>query len=580
MKKLRTIHKYKIIYLILLSLIFMFLNYFNLFLPVKNTLYDVLLVLRHVISPRQVEEVVLVLIDDYSLQKLGQEWPISRDYYSQAIEILQKQGVKGIGLDIIFSDSTRGKQGQNLVKAFAKYDNIVLPVVADISLKRGLHNEKIKVTNFNKPIPQYAEKVKLAHINFIPDRDGIIRELPLNLQNTNQKYSAFSLKLAKIYGLQSQDIPKENLLLNYSGPTGSISRLSFSDLLNKNFKKGFFNNKIVLIGVNIQGLGDQYMTPFSRYGYFPGVELHGQALYNILNKNFKKSVPFFWYLIILVIIGLIYSIIFTCYTPTTSKYFTLITLFIFGIIGLYLFYNKNIYIDFVTPMILVTLLFSFSLLEWYLFSEKERRYLTNTFSNYLPSNLIDKLMVSPELANLGGERREVSIIFIDIRDFTTFANTREPEVIVKHLNHSFTEINQIIFEYNGTLDKYLGDGVMAFFGAPVPLSDHPRKAVKVAKKIQKLKYIKKIPFEFGIGINTGTVVVGNIGSSQRMDYTIVGNAVNKTARFVDIAHPGEIIIGIDTFNKLPDSLKEDNWIKDQKSLKGCSEEVEFFRLKN
>ena len=292
MKKLRTIHKYKIIYLILLSLIFMFLNYFNLFLPVKNTLYDVLLVLRHVISPRQVEEVVLVLIDDYSLQKLGQEWPISRDYYSQAIEILQKQGVKGIGLDIIFSDSTRGKQGQNLVKAFAKYDNIVLPVVADISLKRGLHNEKIKVTNFNKPIPQYAEKVKLAHINFIPDRDGIIRELPLNLQNTNQKYSAFSLKLAKIYGLQSQDIPKENLLLNYSGPTGSIPRLSFSDLLNKIFKKGFFNNKIVLIGVNIQGLGDQYMTPFSRYGYFPGVELHGQALYNILNKISKSLFHF------------------------------------------------------------------------------------------------------------------------------------------------------------------------------------------------------------------------------------------------------------------------------------------------
>jgi adenylate cyclase len=186
------------------------------------------------------------------------------------------------------------------------------------------------------------------------------------------------------------------------------------------------------------------------------------------------------------------------------------------------------------------------------------------------------------MIKLGGRKVEVSIIFVDIRDFTGFARKKKPERVVKSLNDTFSKINSVIINNKGTLDKYLGDGIIAFFGAPLPDNDHIARCFKAARQIQQLSEEGEFPFKLGIGIDTGSVIVGNIGSEKMMDYTIVGNSVNKAARFVDIARGDEIVLRDNYWSQLSsnvqDNLEDALHIKEE-SIKIDQKNEEIIRLR-
>ncbi|MDI3547332.1 MAG: adenylate cyclase [Halanaerobiales bacterium] len=563
-------------YLIITGIILL-LNYFNLFLPLENRLDDLLLISRYLVTPPRVDNLALVVIDDSSLQELGQ-WPISRYYYGQAIEILEEEGAGVIGLDIILSDPSEQNTDRDLARLLAKYDNIVLPVVAKIHLKRALHNDDITVTGINRPLKIFADQVELGHINFVPDRDGIIRSLPIYFKDGKVSYPSFSLKLAEMYLGRELKYKNESIMLSFAGPAGTIPHLSFSDLLSGNFSNGFFRDKLVIIGTAITGVGDRYMTPFSRYGYLNGVEINGQAVLSLLNNDYFYNLSFFSNFLIILLTALIQIMIFSRVSAKKSAYLVILSITLYCVLNLVIFYYYRLNYHLLTPVITIIILYGFSLLRWYLFSEKEKRYLVDTFSPYLSGELIDELLKKPDSVKLGGERITVSVLFIDIRDFTTYAENRSPEEVVVNLNRTFTAISRIIFKYKGTLDKYLGDGVMAFFGAPVPVADHSRKALLAAREIQKLAMKGELPFRLGAGINSGPVLVGNIGSKERMDYTVIGDVVNKAALFVELAKAGEIIVGESTYVSLPEFIKGYGWIKEQRFLKGINKDLVYYRL--
>ena len=204
------------------------------------------------------------------------------------------------------------------------------------------------------------------------------------------------------------------------------------------------------------------------------------------------------------------------------------------------------------------MIFSLYLLDFtfrYFESEEEKEIIRNTFSRYISQEVMDELLEHPEKIDSKGRQKELSILFVDIRSFSNYAQKVSSEKAVADLNLTFKKLTKIILKNKGTLDKYLGDGLLAFFGAPLNHKDHHLKAFQTAKEIQQLSINGEIPFKLGIGLNCGQVIVGNIGSKDRLDYTVIGQAVNQAALFVDKAKSDEIIISKDYYEKLDKDYK-------------------------
>lgn len=556
---------------IIIIIIFYYLNFFN-FLETKA--YDLLLLFKYLLSPTRVNEIVIVKIDNDFLREVG-KWPLKRSFYGEAIEQLNSEGARAIGIDVSFAaESPDVIEDKALAETLAKYNNVVLPVEMKLKLVRGLNYEVLEVVDVIKPLETLAENAVTGHINFIPDRDGVIRKLPVTFKLNQREYHSFSYQLTYTAGYKISEFRDKNIILNFLGPSGTIPWVSLKDLFEGNYLPGFFKDKIVLIGVDVSGLGDKFMTPFSRYGFLTGVELHGQAIYNLIHGNYLRPLPFKYNVILLISVMVFFAYVFYRFTPFISRKIMFFFLFLLLGVDLFLFYNSNFLLPLTTPMVAVGLLYVVSLIQWYLSSEKERSRVIDIFERYISEDLVNELIKSQEPLKLGGDRVELSVLFLDIRGFTGYAEEELPEKVVGELNQAFEAISGIIFMHKGTLDKYLGDGLMAFFGAPVFLPDHRERSLKAALEILKLK----LPFKLGIGINTGQVVIGNIGSLKRMDYTVIGDTVNKAFRFVELAAPGEVIIGENTFSGLPVRTREMDWEREKVTLKGSRQEIVIYRL--
>ncbi len=566
--------KRKIVISFLLIIIVIIFYYFNLFNFLELKTYDILLLVKHFISPVRVNEVVIVKIDESFLQG-ADNWPLKRGLYAEAVKILNNEGARAVGIDIILTgESTQSKEDEKLAEVLTKYNNVVLPIEAKLKMFRGLNYDEIAVEDIIKPLKVFDKNAITGHINFIPDRDGIIRRLPVSFDKNQEEYHSFSYELAVTAGYKIPELKEKEVMLNFIGPTGTIPGISMGDLFEGHYLPGFFQGKIVLIGVDISSLGDKYMTPFSRYSYLSGVELHGQAIYNLIHGIYiKQSAPIINILLLITIMG-VFTFIFLRYPPFISRKVGFYFLLFMTGINLVLFYNCQLFLPLATIWVAVGLLYGVSLLQWYLSSEKEKVRILELFGRYISEELINELIKAKEPLRLGGDRVELSVMFLDIRGFTSYTEEQLPEKVVSELNQTFEIILEIIFKYKGTLDKYLGDGLMAFFGAPVFLADHRDRCIKAALEIRKLE----LPFQFGIGINSGQVIIGNIGSLKRMDYTVIGDVVNKAFRFVELSGPGEIIIGENTFSGLLEIQPEGDWKSDKVNLKGSRQETVIYRL--
>lgn len=565
---------FKRFFVIVLILIVLYLFYFTPLSYIENKVYDCLMILRQVFFPDNVEEIVIVIIDDYSVQEAG-GWPLSRDYYYKMISILQEEGAAVIGLDVILS-ARYNKGDEKLAELFANYDNIVLPGVLEFKMQRGL-GEEIEVIGVEKPPELFNTHVETGHINFIPDRDGIIRSLYPIIETEEGSYPAFTVRMAELAGLNLSGLSRQSRI--YPNFIGSghhiISEIPMIELLNDNYQEGYFTDKFVLIGTHLAGLGDLYMTPFSAYGYLYGVEMHGQVLHSLLQKNYLSYMSPQGNFLILSFLISVSLIIFFKKKPVESRFYFFMLIGVYLITALYLFYRHCFYINILTPLLLISLVYALSFLYWYLFSERYSKKLVDLFSRYLSPVVLQEIQQDPEKIKLGGVRVNITVLFIDIRKFTAYTEGRGSAEVVDRLNAFFSEVCDVIFRYQGTLDKYLGDGLMAFFGSPVAVPEHSTAAVKAAREIMGLSF----PFRLGIGINTGSVIAGNIGSSKRMDYTIIGDTVNLAARFVDIAAAGEIIIGQSSFQTLS-SQEKDGFIQEEIKIRGLKKKAIVYKLLN
>lgn len=420
--------------------------------------------------------------------------------------------------------------------------------------------------------------------------DGIIRRMPLAVKHKEREdvYTAFSLQCAwhyldcpplilqitKYYGIDGVRIgrlfvptdEKGGLLINYYGPGGSIPHYSVTDILQGKIEKGTFKDKIVIVGSTAQGAHDLRNTPF--HSGQPGLEVHAAVIENIISHDFIAktiNVPEYDYLAI-IILGLIIALILPRTGAITGLVATVGVMIGYIYLCMWLFSEFGIWVNMVYPVFGAILLLYSSLTAYrYLVEEKSKRFLHSTFSSYLSPELIHEMVTSKTMPELGGEARIMTAYFTDIQNFSVFSEKLTAPQLVELLNELLSSMTEILLEQKATLDKYEGDAIIAFLGAPVHIPDHPLRACRTAINMQAelnelrkkwsteklqpgapLRNIKGLPpnewapgdkwpkvvhdIMMRIGINSGEIVVGNMGSKMRMNYTMMGDAVNLAAR--------------------------------------------------
>jgi adenylate cyclase len=407
--------------------------------------------------------------------------------------------------------------------------------------------------------------------NFEADSDGTYRKAPLVFHYKDitrpsveeNFYPSLDVQIARIYLEAGPDDTKlwfnqngpelielgprrivpdlsGKVLINFAGPMQTYPYVSFSDVANRETPEGMFQDKIVLVGATAVAIGDLRPTPFEK-GFYPGVEIHANVLDNILHDNFLRRGfnEEMTDLLVLLFCGIVMGLLFVATRPAISAGLYAVSLA--AVLGFvyHNFASEGRWLWLVLPV--STLSFNYAGIASYrvLFEEKEKRKVRGAFGQYVAPGFINQILKEPGRLQLGGEEVELTIMFSDIRSFTSISEKLTPTELTKLLNEYLTAMTEIVFQTRGTLDKYIGDAVMAFWGRPfLDLHNHAELACQAALRMSdRLKELNRgweeqgrQPLKIGIGLNTGPVMVGNMGSARRFNYTVMGDHVNLGSR--------------------------------------------------
>lgn len=547
--------------------------------------------------------VVIAAIDEKSINELGR-WPWDRKAIAQLVENLNSYGAKAIAFDIIFSETSSPASDKALSDALQRNKNVLLgyffrsegepPSKESLMLLEDARIKIVKTTGNVTEVPVHSYPAvelnipviagsakSMGFFNIIPDNDGILRSSNILMLYDGYVYPSLSLAALRHYMgseivLEVANYGVDNLLigsyrmpcdesgrltLNYYGKQGVFRTIPAVDIIKKRVKPGELKNSLVFVGATEVGLSDLHATPVDPV--LPGVEVHATVVSNALQKR----------LLIrdgrVIALDIVFIIAFTLILTTSLSFVrrTLFALLLFLLtLGLYYianhiafkYYPLNTSVLF--PLISIALSYLGSEAYRNLIEEKQSRFLKKAFSSYVSPDLVGEIMKNPDMLKLGGEKRNITVLFSDIRGFTTISEKLTPEALVQLLNMYLGPMTDIVLQHRGTLDKYIGDAIMALYNAPLDVEDHPLQACRSAlAMIEKLKDLNAsfkangLPeVDIGIGINTGDVIVGNMGTDVRFDYTAMGDTVNLSSRLegMNKAYKTHIIFTEFTLDKL------------------------------
>lgn len=548
-------------------------------------------------------DIVIVEIGDDTFNTLNERWPFPREYHAKLIENLEMAGASQIIFDIEFTERTNIDSDSKLAATIAKYDNIILAG----KLIRTQYNNSVR-EQLLSPISILTQTgTKWGTVNISADPDGFVRRYELFQKRAKEiKLSIGAIVMAQHYQLDllSEDIenypkffkigsnyiPKvtsKSAIINYYGPSRTFSTYDFADVIDDstfttNFEKELetdldqyyqlsenFKDKIVLIGLTSVEFHDTHHTPFfsENNQLMPGVEIHANFIETVLRSDYLKRFPIIPYLFITFLVTILLFIFNSLIRPTISVFINIALIIGYIILSYLLFSTKLIIIPILEIPILIIIIYIVGLVLQYIQTVKERKFIKQAFGQYIAPELVDELIKDPKKLEYGGVQKEVTVLYSDIVSFTPYTESHTPKETVDILREYLTEMVKIITENKGTLDKFVGDEIVAMFGAPLDLEDHAFYACKTALEMrrrmdelhEKWEAENRDPFEIGIGINTGVVTVGNLGSEQIFDYTAIGDNMNAGARIEALTRDYEtknnIIISDSTYEQVIDKVE-------------------------
>jgi adenylate cyclase len=549
--------------------------------------------------------IVIAGIDDNTLETYGRwaEWP--RSLHAQAIDNLNQAGAKVIGFDVIFVDSS--PDDEMLATAMAKANSVVLAAVGTQLVSQA--SAEITYDNFLLPITSLEQAASnIGHVNVVPDGDGTVRRLPLIIKSSSgQVYPA--LTLAVLHRLFSMPLPQEyplengtvNLLargipvdtryflrINFAADNARRPYVSYGDVISGDFNPSIVNNKIVLIGMTATGEPDTWAIPTS-VSKVPGVLIHAAAMDTILTERFLiKPGNIITLMMMLLLVSITAFALPRCgtwYWRDVAKGVGVTAgLFVACLLAGFFAFDRGYSLDLLYPLLLLPVVYVGNVLYMVVSEQSDKRFVKELFGRYISPQIAKEILSRADAGelHLGGEQREISVLFADIRNFTPISEQLSPEALVKMLNTYLSVVTDSVVQHDGIVNKFWGDSIIAVWNAPQLQPGHALLAVKAAWEAQqKLAELQKsdnrpLPVQFGIGINTGIALAGNIGSVGRTEYTVIGDSVNIASRICSSAPGGEVWIGAETYNQTKDYIETEE-LEPQK-LKGKAEPVIVYRV--
>jgi adenylate cyclase len=435
-------------------------------------------------------------------------------------------------------------------------------------------------------IPQLSEAGENGgYFNAFPDSDGVIRWSPLVIKFRDNHYASLALSLLVQYfkspmlvlniveygveniRLDKVEIPTDEigrLLVNYLGPAKTFPHYAVSDILNGRISADKLKGKIVLIGATATGIYDMRVTPFS--AVYPGVEIHATVIDNILHQNFLIHSGWTKFLDVctIIVVGLIMGLAVPRMKAVAGIGLSLALISAFVLANTAIFVRYNVWMNLIYPALTMMTIYLGITVYRYVTEEREKKKVRGAFQYYLTASVVNEILKDPSKLKLGGDKKNLSVMFSDIRGFTSISEKLTPEELVRLLNEYLTAMTDVVFKYDGLLDKYIGDAIMAVFGAPLDQPDHALRACRTG--IEMMSELRRLrekwaaegrpDVNIGVGINTGDMVVGNMGSQMRFDYTVMGDSVNLASRLegTNKEYGTNIIISEFTYEIVKDEL--------------------------
>jgi adenylate cyclase len=475
------------------------------------------------------EDVMVVGIDEQTFTELGEQWPFPRTLHAEAIKRLKADGARVIAYDIQFTEPSNHSDDQALADAIARAGNVVLATTAVDA--RGRTN----VLGGDDVLRDLDARA--AHAGLTTDSGRVVRRMSHELDGL-EAFSVAAVERAR--GRQvAEDAFPERAWIDYHGRT-NVRTVPFYRVVRGRFRPGTFKDEIVVVGATAPSLQDVHPTSVSGDEFMYGVEIQANSISTILRDFPLRELPGWVTIALIVLFGAI--------GPLIAMRFGAIRAALIGLAlaGVYLafvqlVFNSGLIVGFLYPEASLVLGVVGALGVALVLDAFQRERMRDIFSRFVPEPVVDEVLknVDQDL-RLGGELQVVTVLFSDIRGFTTFSETREPDEVIHVLNRYLTTMTDVILRHGGTLVSFMGDGILAVFGAPIPVDDHADRAYATATEMagpaldEFNEWLRAEGqgdgFRIGVGLNSGAVMAGNVGSEKRLEYTVIGDTTNTASR--------------------------------------------------
>ena len=545
------------------------------------------------------KNIKIIGIDEETLNAYGKFEDWSREKLADLIELLsadEEYAPRVIALDFLLMSNSQGKTEADtrLAEAVKKAGNVV--VASNLVERTAFEKDEggktyVDLWNISQVELPYEQLASVAEIGFadsLPDLDGYTRRTRLTASKGDTTYNSFAYQIYRknleAQGKQTSDF-ETIIQFQYSGAPEDYEKVSLVDVLEGRTDIKAYKNCIILVGAYAPGMQDSVHVAVDHGTQMYGVEVHANITDALLHNKIVRDVP--------AIIACIAAILMlTAYTFVGLHQKKLLRILMEGCGVIVLWLTAGMLLKsmkWLLPVSVVTigtaLLMIYFVITKYVIEKLEKKRVLKAFERYVAPEIVKELGKDESFeSRLGGERRDIAVLFVDIRGFTTMSESLEPEQVVDILNEYLELTSRSIFNNQGTLDKFIGDATMAVFNAPVDLDDYVFKAVCAAYDMRKGAEVleKKLTeqfgnsVQFGIGVNCGPAIVGNIGSVKRMDYTAIGDTVNTAARLESNAKRGEILISEAVYERIKDRIEAEP--VGELSLKGKATKILTYRL--
>jgi adenylate cyclase len=529
-------------------------------------------------------DLVVVEIDDVTFQELDRRWPFPRRVHAQAVKQIAADGPSVIAYDVQFTERTAFEDEFALLKAIDGADGKVVLATTEVN-ERG----QTKILGGDAILKEVHARPGSGVL--LPDPGGVERRVPYSVDKLKSlAVAAAEVATGRRVDQDDFDARDDTAWIDYAGPPGTINNVSFSRVVRGKTPPGTFKDKLVVVGPSAPSLQDVHPTSTTVDDeLMAGAEIQASALDTVRRGLPLQSAPRWLDIALIVLLGMVAPVGSLRFSPLRAIALAL-ALAVAFLVAVQLAFNGGTILAFVYPLGALVLTTVGALAVHYVTTAFERERVRDLFARFVPENVVDDVLArTGDGLRIGGVQRDGTVMFTDLRGFTSFAESLPPDRVIQVLNHYLSGMSDAILNHGGTLVAYMGDGIMAVFGAPIEQDDHADRALAAAREM----LAERLPefndwirseglgegFRMGIGLNSGSVMSGNVGSERRLEYTAIGDTTNTASRLEGMTKgtPHQLFLADSTRSRLREPA-EDLVYVDEFEVRGRRAKIKLWSL--